>query len=95
MRISLRGQRARDTQRETDQEKATAQHVFNNSSQSLPLVLRAKMDIRAPRANRGTGFKSQGCYRPDAVSARPMGHLSRRSLSISLRKVIGNSFTGR
>lgn len=44
------------------------------------------MDIRAPRANRGAGFKSQGCYRPDAVSARPMGHLSRRSLSISSRK---------
>jgi len=43
------------------------------------------MDIRAPRANRGAGFKSQGCYRPDAVSARPMGHLSRRSLSISQR----------
>ena len=49
------------------------------------LILRAKMDIRAPRANRGAGFKSQGCYRPDAVSARPMGHLSRRSLSISSR----------
>ena len=32
------------------------------------LILRAKMDIRAPRANRGAGFKSQGCYRPDAVS---------------------------
>jgi hypothetical protein len=39
------------------------------------LNLLAKMDIRAPRANRGAGFKSQGCYRPDAVSARPMGHL--------------------
>jgi len=48
------------------------------------------MDIRAPRANRGAGFKSQGCYRPDAVSDRPMGHLSRRSLSISSRKVIGD-----
>jgi hypothetical protein len=33
------------------------------------------MDIRAPQANRGAGFKSQGRYRPDAVSARPMGHL--------------------
>jgi len=33
------------------------------------LILRAKMDIRAPRANRGAGFESQGCYRPDAVSA--------------------------
>lgn len=43
------------------------------------------MDIRAPRANRGAGFKSQGCYRPDAVSARPMGHLLCRSLSISSR----------
>jgi hypothetical protein len=32
------------------------------------------MDIRAPRANRGAGFKSQGCYRPEAVSARPTGH---------------------
>jgi hypothetical protein len=39
------------------------------------LNLLAKMDIRAPRANRGVGFESQGCYRPDAVSARPMGHL--------------------
>jgi len=39
------------------------------------LNLLAKMDSRAPRANRGAGFKSQGCYRPDAVSARPMGHL--------------------
>jgi hypothetical protein len=34
------------------------------------LILRAKMDIRAPRANRGAGFKSQGCYRPDEVSGR-------------------------
>jgi hypothetical protein len=59
------------------------------------LILLAKMDIRAPRANRGAGFKSQGCYRPDAVSARPMGHLSRRSPSISLRKVFGDSFAGR
>jgi hypothetical protein len=49
-------------------------------------ILRAKMDIRAPRANRGAGLLGQGCYRPDAVSARPMGHLSRRSLSISSRK---------
>jgi hypothetical protein len=40
------------------------------------------MDSRAPRANRCAGFKSQGRFRPDAVSARPMGHLSRRSLSI-------------
>jgi hypothetical protein len=39
------------------------------------LNLLATMDIRAPQANRGAGFKSQGCYRPDAVSARPMGHL--------------------
>jgi hypothetical protein len=54
------------------------------------VILLAKMDIRAPRANRGVGLKGQGCYRPDAVSARPMGHLSRRSLSISTRKVIGD-----
>ena len=47
--------------------------------------LRAKMDIRAPRANRGAGLRGQGCYRPDAVSARPMGHLSRHSLGISKR----------
>jgi hypothetical protein len=39
------------------------------------LNLLAKMDIRAQRANRGAGFKSQGCDRLDAVSARPMGHL--------------------
>jgi hypothetical protein len=51
-------------------------------------ILLAKMDIRAPRANRGAGLRGQGCYRPDAVSARPMGHLARRSLSISSRKVI-------
>jgi hypothetical protein len=57
--------------------------------------LLAKMDSRAPRAIRGAGLKGQGCYRPDAVSARPMGHLSRRSLSISTKKVIGDSFTGR
>ena len=49
-------------------------------------ILRAKMDIRAPRANRGAGLRGQGCYRPDAVSVRPMGHLSRRSLSISSRQ---------
>jgi hypothetical protein len=47
------------------------------------LNLLAKMDIRAPRANRGAGLRGQGCYRPDAMSARPMGHLSCRSLSIS------------
>ena len=37
--------------------------------------------------------QGQGCYRPDAVSARPMGHRSRRSLSISLEdSQIGDSF---
>ena len=57
-------------------------------------ILRAKMDIRAPRANRGAGLRGQGCYRPDAVSVRPMGHLSRRSLSISSRTAIDDSFIG-
>ena len=45
--------------------------------------LLANMDSRPPRANRGTGVKRQGCYRPDAVSVEPKGHGSRHSLSIS------------
>jgi hypothetical protein len=51
------------------------------------VILLAKMDIRAPRANRGAGLNGQGCYRPDAVSVRPMGHLL-RSLAQHLEEKI-------
>ena len=51
------------------------------------------MDSRAPRANRGAGVERQGCYRPDAVSVRPKGHVrvtrsaSRVEVSLGLRRV--------
>jgi hypothetical protein len=55
-------------------------------------ILRAKMDIRAPRANRGAGLRGQGCYRPDAVSARTDGPSVASLAQHLLKEVIGDSF---